>query len=87
MNTDNKLIRTITGRVSSDKMDKTITIEVERLVQHPIYGKYIRRSTKVHAHDENNDCRRGDLVRIKQCRPLAKTKSWTLVEIIERTQN
>ena len=80
-------MRTITGRVSSDKMDKTITIVVERLVRHPIYGKYIRRSTKVHAHDENNACRQGDLVKIKQCRPLAKTKSWTLVEIVERAQN
>ena len=87
MNMETKSVRTITGRVSSDKMDKTITILVERLVRHPIYGKYIRRSTKVHAHDEKNDCRQGDLVKIKQCRPLAKTKSWTLVEIVERAQN
>ena len=87
MNTETKPARIITGRVSSDKMDKTITIVVERLVRHPIYGKYIRRSTKVHAHDEMNDCRQGDLVKIKQCRPLAKTKSWTLVEIVERAQN
>lgn len=87
MNTETQSTRTITGRVSSDKMDKTITIVVDRLVRHPIYGKYIRRSTKVHAHDENNDCHQGDLVKIKQCRPLAKTKSWTLVEILERAQN
>jgi small subunit ribosomal protein S17 len=77
---------TLTGRVSSNKMDKTITVVIERLVRHPVYGKYVRRSTKLHAHDENNECQEGDLVRIKQCRPLAKTKAWRLVEIVERAQ-
>jgi len=79
---DNQIERTVTGRVVSDKMDKTITVMVERLVRHPVYGKYIRRSTKLHAHDESNQCRQGDTVVIKQCRPLAKTKSWSLVKVI-----
>lgn len=78
--------RTLSGRVTSDKMDKTITVAVERLVKHPLYGKYIRRTTKLHAHDEDNACRKGDLVTIKQCRPLSKTKAWTLVAVIERAQ-
>lgn len=78
--------RTLTGRVTSDKMDKTITVTVDRLVKHPVYGKYVRRTTKLHAHDEQNQCREGDLVTIKQCRPLAKTKAWTLVEVMERAQ-
>lgn len=78
--------RTLTGRVTSDKMDKTITVAIERLVKHPVYGKYVRRTTKLHAHDENNECRAGDLVTIKQGRPRSKTKAWTLVEIVERTQ-
>lgn len=78
--------RTLTGRVSSDKMDKTITVVIERLVKHPVYGKYIRRSSKLHAHDENNDCRQGDMVMIEQCRPLAKNKAWKLVEIVERAR-
>ncbi|MDQ2695904.1 MAG: 30S ribosomal protein S17 [Pseudomonadota bacterium] len=78
--------RTLTGRVSSSKMDKTITVVIERLVRHPVYGKYIRRTTKLHAHDEGNECREGDLVAIAQCRPLAKTKSWRLVKIIERAE-
>lgn len=77
-------IRTLTGRVVSDKMNKTITVLVERKVPHPVYGKYVRRSTKIHAHDESNECKQGDLVIIAQCRPLAKTKSWRLVEIVER---
>ncbi len=78
--------RTLTGRVTSNKMDKTITVAIERLVKHPVYGKYIRRTTKLHAHDEHNECREGDLVTIKQCRPLAKTKAWTLVGVVERAQ-
>jgi small subunit ribosomal protein S17 len=78
--------RTLTGRVTSNKMDKTITVAIERLVKHPVYGKYIRRTTKLHAHDELNECREGDLVTIKQCRPLAKTKAWTLVKVVERVQ-
>jgi len=75
--------RTITGRVVSDKMDKTITVLVERKVKHPLYGKFIRRSTKVHAHDENNVCKEGDTVIIKQCRPLSKSKNWSLVKVVE----
>ncbi len=79
-----KVDRTITGRVTSNKMDKTITVLVERLVKHKMYGKYIRRSTKFHAHDENNECNEGDLVVIKQTRPYSKTKSWMLANIVER---
>ena len=78
--------RTLTGQVISDKMDKTMTVLVERRVKHPLYKKYIRRSTKLHAHDEENSCRVGDLVSIEQCRPLSKTKSWRLHEIIERAR-
>ena len=84
MTTAERSARTLTGRVSSDKMDKTITVVVERLVRHPVYGKYLRRSTKLHAHDESNECRTGDLVMIEQCRPLAKTKAWRLVKVLER---
>ena len=84
MTTAEKSARTLTGRVSSDKMDKTITVVIERLVRHPLYGKYMRRSTKLHAHDESNECRTGDLVMIEQCRPLAKTKAWRLVKVLER---
>jgi len=86
MTTAEKSARTLTGRVSSDKMDKTITVVVERLVRHAVYGKYLRRSTKLHAHDENNECRSGDLVMIEQCRPLAKTKAWRLVKVLERAR-
>ena len=86
MTTAEKAARTLTGRVSSDKMDKTITVVVERLVRHPVYGKYLRRSTKLHAHDESNECRTGDLVMIEQCRPLAKTKAWRLVKVLERAR-
>lgn len=77
-------VRTLTGKVVSNKMDKTITVLIERRVKHPIYGKYVKRSTKLHAHDEANQCRMGDLVTIRETRPLAKTKAWTLVEIVER---
>ncbi|OOZ18479.1 30S ribosomal protein S17 [Solemya velum gill symbiont] len=76
--------RTLTGRVVSNNMDKSITVVVERKVKHPLYGKYVRRSTKVHAHDANNECRTGDVVMVEQCRPLSKSKRWQLVEIIER---
>ncbi len=76
--------RTLQGRVISDRMDKSITVQVERRVKHPIYGKYIRRSTKVHAHDENNECRIGDTVVVEQCRPISKTKKWRLVRVVER---
>jgi len=84
MSEQDNVTRTVTGRVVSDKMDKSITVLVERRVRHPIYGKYMRRSTKLHAHDENNECRQGDLVSISECRPLSKTKTWRLVEILER---
>ena len=76
--------RTLQGRVVSDKMDKTITILVERQVKHPLYGKFIRRSTKVHAHDESNECVIGDLVIVEQCRPLSKNKSWRLVQVVAK---
>lgn len=78
--------RSATGRVVSDKMHKTITVQVERRVQHPVYGKYLTRRTKLHAHDENNDGKAGDLVMIEQCRPLSKTKTWRLVKILERAR-
>ncbi len=78
--------RTLQGRVISDRMDKSITVQVERRVKHPLYGKYIRRSTKVHAHDENNECRIGDTVVVEQCRPLSKTKKWRLVKVVERAK-
>jgi small subunit ribosomal protein S17 len=77
--------RALTGRVVSNAMDKTITVLVERRVKHPIYGKYIGRSTKVHAHDEANECQVGDMVMVEQCRPLSKTKSFRLVKVLERT--
>ena len=76
--------RSVTGVVVSDKMDKTITVLIERRVQHPLYGKIIRRSTKVHAHDENNECNVGDVVTVRECRPLSKTKTWVLTNIVER---
>lgn len=79
-----KTVRTLMGRVTSDKMDKTITVLIERRVKHPIYGKYVKRSTKLHAHDETNQCRIGDKVTIRETRPLSKTKVWTLVEVVER---
>lgn len=77
-------IRTLQGRVISDKMDKSITVAVERQVKHPIYGKYIKRTTKIHAHDEQNQCNAGDIVTIRECRPLSKTKSWTLVDVVTK---
>lgn len=76
--------RTVTGRVVSNKADKTITVLVERRVQHPIYGKFMKRSTKMHAHDESNDCQMGDLVVIRESRPYSKQKTWALVNIVER---
>ena len=78
-----KTVRTLTGKVVSDKMDKSIVVLIERRVQHPLYGKLIRRSTKLHAHDENNTAKAGDVVTIKESRPISKTKSWTLVEVVE----
>ena len=84
MSEDSKLVRTLTGHVVSDKMDKSAVVMVERKVRHPLYGKYVRRSTKLHIHDANNECKLGDTVTIQQCRPLSKTKSWKLLEIVER---
>ena len=84
MTDENVSRRTVVGRVVSDKMEKSISVLVETREQHPIYKKYLRRSTKFHAHDAANECRIGDLVRIEECRPLSKTKTWRLVEVIER---
>ena len=83
---ENKVIRTKQGRVVSDSMNQTITVLVERRVKHPLYGKFIRRSKKVHVHDENNDCNVGDTVTISECRPISKTKCWKLVGIVERAR-
>jgi small subunit ribosomal protein S17 len=76
--------RTVSGRVISDKMDKTVTVLVERRVTHPIYGKIIRRSVKLHAHDEANECHTGDLVEIQECRPLSRTKSWRVKQLLQK---
>jgi small subunit ribosomal protein S17 len=73
--------------VVSDKMDKTVTVLVERRVMHPLYGKIITRSRKYHAHDENEECREGDLVTIEECRPLSKTKAWRVVKLVERARS
>ena len=79
--------RTLSGKIVSDKMDKSVTVQVERRVKHPLYGKYIKRSTKVHAHDENNECNIGDTVTIQETRPLSKTKSFTLVTVDDKANN
>ena len=79
-----KSSRTITGRVVSNKMDKSITVLIERRVKHPVYGKYVTKSSKVHAHDEANACNEGDVVTVKEVRPVSKTKTWALVSIDER---
>lgn len=81
---ENNVVRTITGRVVSDKMNKSIVVLIERRVKHPKYGKYVSKSSKLKAHDENNECRIGDLVTIAESRPISKTKSWTLVKVEER---
>lgn len=86
MNSEDRKQRSLTGRVVSNKMDKTVTIRLERLVKHPLYGKYIRRSSKVHAHDPDNSCNEGDTVRIEQTRPVSKTKAWQVIEIMERAE-
>ncbi len=77
-------IRTVQGRVVSNKMDKTVTVVVERFVKHPIYGKFIKRSTKIHAHDEENVCNEGDIVTVTECRPISKSKTWMLVDVVEK---
>jgi len=79
-----KTLRTVTGEVVSNKMDKTASVSISRVVKHPLYGKYIRRTTKVLAHDEENACSEGDVVSIAECRPLSKRKAWRVVEILER---
>lgn len=81
---ESKTLRTVEGRVVSNKMDKTVTVLVERQVKHALYGKYIKRSTKLHAHDAENTCNEGDLVRVTEIAPLSKTKNWRVVEIITR---
>ncbi|MDR3477992.1 MAG: 30S ribosomal protein S17 [Gammaproteobacteria bacterium] len=78
--------RTVVGKVISNKMDKTIVVEVERKIKHPLYGKYIRRSSKMYAHDDKNTCQIGDLVKIANSRPISKTKHWVLVEILEQVE-
>jgi len=83
---DEKNVRTVTGRVVSNKMDKTVSVMISRVVKHPIYGKYLRRSTKVLVHDEQNTCNAGDVVSISECRPFSKRKAWQLVEVIERAE-
>ena len=85
MSDTNTQLRTVEGRVVSNKMNKTVTVLVERQVKHALYGKYIRRSTKLHAHDEDNSCNEGDVVRLTECRPMSKTKNWRVVEVVART--
>lgn len=84
MNQSDRKLRTVEGRVVSNKMDKTVTVLVERQVKHVLYGKYIRRSTKLHAHDAENACNEGDQVRVAECAPMSKTKNWRVVEIVAR---
>lgn len=76
--------RILTGRVVSNKMDKTIVVMVERRVKHPVYGKFVRKSTKLSAHDENNECTEGDLVSVSECRPISKNKAYRLVDVLEK---
>ncbi|NND36450.1 MAG: 30S ribosomal protein S17 [Gammaproteobacteria bacterium] len=80
--TSSESIRQVVGRVVSDKMDKSVTVAIERKVKHPVYGKYIRRTTRVMAHDEENRCKQGDLVSISECRPISKNKSWRVVDVV-----
>lgn len=83
---EQKLARSLTGRVVSDKMDKTVTVLIERKVPHPLYGKVVRRSKKYHAHDEANQCQTGDLVTIEECRPVSKSKAWRITKVVEKSQ-
>ncbi|MDE0949567.1 MAG: 30S ribosomal protein S17 [Candidatus Thioglobus sp.] len=87
MSETNSVERILTGKVVSNSRDKTIAVLVERKVRHPIYKKYIKRSTKVHAHDEKNECGLGDLVRVSESKPFSKTKNWALVEVVEKSVN
>ena len=84
MSENSKVVRTLQGEVVSNKMDKSITVLVERKEKHPLYGKYVKRSTKLHAHDAENTCQEGDIVIIAESRPISKTKSWKLVKVVER---
>jgi small subunit ribosomal protein S17 len=81
-----KKVRTVVGRVVSNKMHKSVTVSIERLVRHPVYGKFIRRTTTLMAHDENNTCREGDTVSIAECRPISKRKAWRVVEVLKSTE-
>ncbi|BBJ97596.1 30S ribosomal protein S17 [Xanthomonas campestris] len=81
-NNEKQTLRTVEGRVVSNKMDKTVTVLVERQVKHPLYGKYIKRSSKLHAHDADNACNEGDVVRVTEIAPMSKTKNWRVVEIV-----
>jgi len=81
---ENKTLKTVEGRVVSNKMDKTVTVLVERQVKHPLYGKYIKRSTKLHAHDADNACKEGDVVQLTEIAPMSKTKNWRVVQVITR---
>ena len=87
MSNEEKVLRTQIGSVISDKMDKSVTVLIERKVKHPLYVKFVKKSTKLHVHDENNECSMGDTVQITECRPLSKTKSWTLVKIVEKASS
>lgn len=86
MNSDQKGIKILTGSVVSNKMNKTITVRVERAIKHPLYEKYMRRSSKILAHDEHNECKEGDIVTITPCRPLSKNKAWKLLRVVEKVQ-
>ena len=83
---ERKTPRTMTGRVVSDKANKTVTVKVERRVAHPMYGKVVTRTKKYHAHDEANECKEGDLVTIEECRPLSRTKTWRVTKLVERAK-
>jgi len=87
MSETNSVERILTGKVVSNSRDKTIAVLVERKVRHPIYKKYIKRSTKVHAHDEKNECGLGDVVKVSESKPFSKTKNWALVEVVEKSVN
>ena len=84
MSEETKTQRTLVGRVVSDKMDKTVSVAIERMIKHPVYGKYIRRTSKVLAHDQDNACKPGDRVAIAECKPISKNKSWAVVNVVER---
>jgi small subunit ribosomal protein S17 len=84
MTNEEKVLRIQIGSVISNKMDKSATVLIERKVKHPLYGKFVKKSTKLHIHDENNECSMGDTVQITECRPISKTKSWALVKIVEK---